>query len=385
MIDSAILERENMRAALEQNRDNDLRLLPELPLSAPPATTPHIFATAHDAREVVRFLNKRPQGVTIVEAVNADQRRLFEPRKISAYEFWGIINRTGERLRLSPLGLELAQKLEPETRVYRRILRGTEPYRSVLEWLSQQGLQLVTHMDVAAYWQDYYAETLGQDDDDKSLEGHVVCFFHLCQAAGLGTVTLGKRGQLTRLRVEREELEDYLISPSHGDSQEPAMEEERAERYQQSSPERLRVYVSTGGKTTFVPQLRAAFDLADIECRVVERERVEDAPLPADVFQAMRECDAALMVLNDEDFKCDECGRTLPLESLLLEIGAAFALYGRRVVLLQAGQLPVPANLLGLRCDRFGGSELTWDEGVRLVKTFKDFKRDERPAKLDQY
>jgi hypothetical protein len=385
MIDSAILERENMRAALEQNRDNDLRLLPELPLSVPPATTPHIFATAHDAREVVRFLNKRPQGVTIIEAVNADQRRLFEPRKISAYEFWGIIHRTGERLRLSPLGLELARKLEPETRVYRRILRGTEPYRSVLEWLSQQGLQLVTHMDVAAYWQDYYAETLGRDDDDKSLEGHVVCFFHLCQAAGLGTVTLGKRGQLTRLRIEREELEDYLIAPAREDSQEPAMEDVRSEPYQQSSPEKLRVYVSTGGKMRLVPQLRAAFDLAEMECRVVERERVEDAPLPADVFQAMRECDAALMVLNDEDFKCDECGRMLPLESLLLEIGAAFALYGRRVVLLQAGQLPVPANLLGLRCDRFGGSELTWDEGVRLVKTFKDFKRDERQAKVDQY
>src|SRR5215212_6391952 len=39
------------------------------------------LATAADAREVVKFLKKRPIGVTMVEAMNADQRRIFEPRK----------------------------------------------------------------------------------------------------------------------------------------------------------------------------------------------------------------------------------------------------------------------------------------------------------------
>jgi hypothetical protein len=406
MIDAAIMERENMRStervgptvssatreALESDCHKALKLLPELLLSAPLANLP-IFATANDVREVVRFLNKRPQGITIVEATNADQRRIFEPRKISAYEFWGIISRTGERLMLSSLGHELAQKLEPETRVYRRVLSNTELYRSVLEWLYQQSLQLVTHLNVAAYWQDYHAETVGQYDD-KSLEGHVVCFFHLCQAAGLGLVTLGKRGQLTRLRVEQDELEAYLIEGSFAGSVEPAIEEDQAARdehsltndsaggrvktpiAERSSPEKMRVFISTGRETKLVPQLHAALDLADIECLVLERETVGESPLPADVFRAMRECDAALMVLNDEDFKSEDGGRILPVESLLIEIGAAFALYGRRVLLLHEGQLPVPANLLGLCCYRFGGDELTWDEGVQLIKAFKAFKRD---------
>jgi hypothetical protein len=403
MIDAAIMERENVRStgrvgptvssasreALESDCNEALRLLPQLLDNSPTANLP-IFATANDVREVVRFLDKRPQGITIVEAINADQRRIFEPRKISAYEFWGIICRTGERLRLSSLGHELARKLEPETRVYRRVLSNIRLYRSVLEWLYQQSLQLVTHLNIAAYWQDYHAETVGRYDD-KSLEGHVVCFFHLCQAAGLGLVTLGKRGQLTRLRIERDELEEYLIAGTFADSAEPAIEDERTKLDEQSltntgargqapiaetsRAEKMRVFISTGRETKLVPQLRAALDLADIACLAVERETVGVTALPADIFRAMRECDAALMVLNDDDFKSEEGGRILPVESLLIEIGAAFALYGRRVILMHEGQLPVPASLLGLCCYRFGGDELTWDEGVQLINTFKDFKR----------
>jgi hypothetical protein len=253
-------------------------------------------------------------------------------------------------------------------------------------------LQLVTHLNVAAYWQDNYAETVGRHDD-KSLEGHVVCFFHLCQAAGLGIVTLGKRGQLTRLRVEQDELAEYLLEDSFAGCEETAIEDNRTALGEGSPgdtcagvrvqttiaerppPEKMRVFISIGRESKLASQLRGAFDLAEIECLVLERKMAGESLLPADVFRAMRECDAALMVLNDEDFKSAEGGRVLPVESLLIEIGAAFALYGRRVLLLHEGQLPVPANLLGLCCCRFGGDELTWDEGVRLIKAFRDFQR----------
>jgi hypothetical protein len=209
---------------------------------------------------------------------------------------------------------------------------------------------------------------------------------------------LGKRGQLTRLRVERDELEEYLIEGTFADSAEPAIEEAMAALdeqsltnacavvsgqssiAEQSSPEKMRVFISTGKETKLVPQLRAALGLADIECLLAERETVGVTALPADIFRAMRECNAALMVLADDDFKSEDGGRILPVESLLIEIGAAFALYGRRVILMHEGRLPVPANLLGLCCYRFSGDELTWNEGVQLIKAFKDFKRDNSPT-----
>jgi hypothetical protein len=59
----------------------------------------------------------------------------------------------------------------------------------------------------------------------------------------------------------------------------------------------------------------------------------------------------------------------------LIEIGAAFVLYDRRVVLLWDKRVPVPSNLQGLyRCD-YEGNELSWTEGMKLMKAIQGFKR----------
>ncbi|MGH9902566.1 MAG: hypothetical protein ACRD68_12230, partial [Pyrinomonadaceae bacterium] len=192
----------------ERDRYTALRLLSQ-PRGGVRAKALPILATAGDVREVVQFLKKRPTGITVVEAMDTVKKRAFEPRKVTAYEFWGIVSREGDRLKLSPLGWEFARRQEPEARIYRSVLDSTEAYRSVLEWIHRQNLELVTHSDVAAYWQENHAEALDRNNE-KTIEGNVVCFFHLCQAAELGTVTIGKRGQPARLRVERDELLSYI-------------------------------------------------------------------------------------------------------------------------------------------------------------------------------
>ena len=48
------------------------------------------------------------------------------------------------------------------------------------------------------------------EHDEKSLEAAIVCFFHLCQAADLGTVTMGRRGQPARLRLDPQALDGFL-------------------------------------------------------------------------------------------------------------------------------------------------------------------------------
>src|SRR5687768_13593702 len=84
-------EAEALAAELSMRGDahNALRLLSQASDDAPLALP--ILATAGDIREVVQFLKKKPRGVTIVEAMDADKKRVFEPRKVTAYEFWGII------------------------------------------------------------------------------------------------------------------------------------------------------------------------------------------------------------------------------------------------------------------------------------------------------
>src|SRR5712692_9033828 len=178
---------------------------------APTATLP-ILATASDVREVVQLLKKKPEGITIVEASDAVRKRLFDPRKVAAYETWGILTKSGDRMKLSGLGREFASTLEPEAQIYRAMLDNTPAYRAVLEWIYQQNLDLVTYADIVEYWEEHFPEALQQGE--KTTEGHVVSFLHLCHAAEIGMTTVGRKGQPSRLRVDHDELAAYIEGSS---------------------------------------------------------------------------------------------------------------------------------------------------------------------------
>jgi len=58
----------------------------------------------------------------------------------------------------------------------------------------------------------------------------------------------------------------------------------------------------------------------------------------------------------------------------LIEIGAAFVLYEKRVILMWDKRVPVPSNLQGLyRCE-FEGNELSWMVGMKLMEAIKKLK-----------
>jgi hypothetical protein len=353
------------------------------------AQTLPVMATAGDVRELVRLLKKRAAGTTLVAAMNSDQKRLFDPRKIAAYEFWGIISRDGERIRLTGLGAEIARQLEPEARVYRTLLDTINCYRSVLEWVFRAGLELVTHPDVAAYWQEHQPQAIAEHDE-KTTEASVVCFFHLCQAAELGTMTIGKRGQPARLHVERKELSEYIL---HGGPAPPVetltgrrFEQDEAPSAQEATnrPEcgieydmpasqaRRRLLISHGRAGEVVEQIRVTLELAGIESEIVERSSaVPCGPVAEHTLKAMRRCDRAVIVVSTEDCTTDAEGRASLKEEIAVEIGAAFVLYDAGVLLVCDEAVPVPSNLQSLPRCRFAAGRLTWEDGVSLMKAIK--------------
>src|SRR5215204_2406411 len=77
----------------------------------PKAATLPVLATPGDLREAVQYLKRKPTGVSVVEALADARRRVFEPRKVAAYESWGVVARRGERLLLTRLGREFARTL----------------------------------------------------------------------------------------------------------------------------------------------------------------------------------------------------------------------------------------------------------------------------------
>lgn len=366
----------------EAERSHALRLLH----TSEDSLTLPILTTAGDVREVVQYLRKKPAGVSVVEALDDVRKRVFEPRKIAAYEFWGIVKRQGDRLQLSQLGWEFARKLAPEAEAYRAVLDQTVPYRAALEWMHEEHHDLITYVQVAAYWQKFYPS--GMDHNLKLIESSVVCFFHLCQAAEIGTMTIGKRGQPARLRVERDELAAF-VKGRGADSTTHAGLNIAAETGLSSFATSPRAPVETRAATRseqehflilyrraapLVSQLQDTLELLDIESRAIVRNETDTLPMSEEMFQAMRQCTAALVVVSPEDFCEDGGGGKTLKQNILIEINSAFVLYDRRVVLIWNCRMPVPGALSSLQHVSLGGDELTWDAGVQLMQFVKMFQ-----------
>ena len=95
----------------------------------------------------------------------------------------------------------------------------------------------------------------------------------------------------------------------------------------------------------------------------------------------MRSCGAAIrhvdgeMTLIDKEVK----EQTMLNPNVLIEIGAAMALYGRRFILLVKDGAKLPSNLQGLFEVRYTGTALDGDATIRLLEAINDIKNQKLP------
>jgi hypothetical protein len=335
------------------------------------------LATPSDVREAVRYLMRKPAGVSLAEALGDAKRRVFEPRKVAAYEAWGLVERRGSRVVLSAAGREFARRLAPEAEAYRDLLASEPVYRAALEWMHRQQAELFTHSDLTAFLRGQPALLPEQDGDGRSLEGGVVCFFHLCQAAELGTVTIGKRGQPARLRVEREELAAWVARRTGPRAEAGAPEPRRSRRAEARGGPALRLYVSCGTPApSLLGELRRTLELVDIESHVRERgaEAGRAVPFADAAAELMRGCDAGLLVIAREDYEAEGgLGR-----DVLVEAGAAYVLYAGRVVILHEEGTELPDALGELPRFAFRRDGLSWEVGLELLRAIKGLVPERR-------
>lgn len=141
------------------------------------------------------------------EELDRARRRLFDERRLQTYQSLGITKEDDGVLTLTPLGRELARRLEPEIEGFRELLKRVPAYRAAVNWMQEKNLEVVTATDLLAFWSTVY--DLDEKHDSEAMRGAVTSFFSLCEAAELGTLTLGKRGHTTRLRVDHEELTNF--------------------------------------------------------------------------------------------------------------------------------------------------------------------------------
>ncbi len=361
-----------------------------------------VLTTADDVRDLIAYLKTKP----INEAKAAIKKSVLDPRKLTAYTLWGFITKEGERIKLTQRGWDYARKPESEQEVFRRVIDSIPPYKSVLEWAHHQKMDSITNVDVAAHWHEHHKEVLGTDNED-TIKNTAVCFFHVAQAAGLGTLVVGRRGQTTRLDMDREQLKQYIEA---GPSTPPwtaksdailaqtevvtGPEQVASENVNRAvatppAPElpptppnaktvaEIRCFISHGSNMDLVEQVQTMLGLADIQSEIAVKEETSAIPVPEKVFSAMRRCSTGIIVVSVDETRKDKDGKFTINENVLIEIGAAFVLYDKRVVLLWDKRLSVPSNLQGLyRCE-FEGNELSWSAGMKLMKAIRGFKTTE--------
>ena len=337
-----------------------------------PGTLP-VLATANDAREVVRFLRKRPNGVTTVEWMNAEPKRIFDARKVAAYEFWGIVQRENERLTLTQLGQSLADALEPECRLHRDILHRVPAYHAAIRNIYDEGLDIATHPDVLRCWSELRSTALLESDNAQDMEAAVVCFFSLCHAAELGTATVGKRGQPARLRVDMEQVARFLSEEADPAAAVPAVRKrETPSRFSFAGNAITKVLISTGGIGRSVDHLDSLLSLAGFESRAIDCSYLDNGLLPNDELSEMQQCQAGIFVIGPNNCTKRKDGTYSLRHEWITKISVAAALFDWRIVVFWNGKLPPPDEVSSCGIRLVSSEDLDWEACLGMVSHLKE-------------
>ncbi len=336
-----------------------------------------ILATANDLREVVKFFKHKPNGVSIIEMTNAEPRRVFDARKIAAYEFWGIISHADERFLLTPLGEELAKNTEAECEIHRRILRSVPAYLRAVEWIYRQNLKIASYLDVANFWQRSGGDLALSRQNDENIEAVIVSLFSLCHAGELGTATVGKRGQPARLSVRLDQIKVFLDTRARSSVESAAQavfNRPGVYQFDQLAAENIaRVYISAGSREHESENLRAALELADFGSIAFGAENYENGFLPLAQRAAMKQCQAAIFVLDEKDCH-PQNGKVLLRCDRVTEISVAQALFNERVIILWSSSDKMPQVFSQSGFKVMNGDVTDWESNVKLVKCLKYLK-----------
>lgn len=145
---------------------------------------------------------------------------------------------------------------------------------------------------------------------------------------------------------------------------------------------RKRVFVTHGKSRDLVEPIKKLLEYGELIAVIsVERQSVSK-PVPDKVMDDMRSCGAAIIHVDADQTITDKEGRehTLLNPNVLIEIGAAMAIYGRRFILLVRDGVKLPSNLQGLYEVRYSNDSLDAAATIKLLEAIKDIKNHTLPS-----
>jgi predicted nucleotide-binding protein len=141
------------------------------------------------------------------------------------------------------------------------------------------------------------------------------------------------------------------------------------------------MYITHGSNKAFVELLKQLLKIGELEAVVSVQHETAAVPIPEKVIGDMRQCGAAIIHVDAERTVRDADDNEIVLlnENVLIEIGAAMALYGKRFILLVREGLKLPSNLQGLSELRYTGETLDAATALKLLEAITDIKNRPLP------
>ncbi len=142
-----------------------------------------------------------------------------------------------------------------------------------------------------------------------------------------------------------------------------------------------RVFITHGKNTAFLEPIKKLLSFGELEPVISIEKQTVAQPVPDKVMNDMRTCGAAIIHVEDEIALMDTAAQEHKIlnSNVLIEIGAAMALYGRRFILLVKEGINLPSNLQGLYEVRYNGDSLDGKVTIKLLEAIRDIKNHPLP------
>ncbi len=348
-----------------------------------------IRTTADDIDAVCNFLVTKPTGATIAESKAVVDPKRLDGRKLNALRYWGFIDGSDERLKITERGRQCVRGSGAHrSQTFKDVIREVKPYMTAVERTAMRREYSVSATDQAAHWYEHFREE--SSGSDKILNDQAICFFQIAQGADLGTLILGRKGMPTRFEYDPEAVQSFVdgVPPvvqgfdleeetEASDDLSTEVEEGGIHAVPDSlpSPQSNRVFVTHGKNEKILEQVKELVAYGRFEPVVAEERETAAKPVPQKIMDEMRTCVAAVIHVSIDKTLLDENGQEVPVinENVLIEIGAAMALYGTRFILLVREGTALPSNLQGLYECRYEGDELKMSAVMKLLKALSEF------------
>ena len=345
-------------------------------------------ATLEDLDAVCAYLVTKPTGATLAETKAVVDKKHLDRRKLTALKYWGLIEDDDNKMKITGRGRRFVKDSgASRSEVLREVVRQVRPYAAVVERAVHRQEETIPATEVAAHWYEHFKSDVS--DSDKTLNEQAVSFCQVAQGADLGTLIIGRKGMPTRFEFDTDATRVFVdgsTADTHqslpiddlievNDLTEVADIGSKNGNADDTTIRGNRVFITHGKNRKILDQVKELVAYGKFEPVVAMEHETAAKPVPMKVMDDMRTCEAAVIHVSAEGVLHDEDGNEVSQinENVLIEIGAAMALYGEKFVLLVEEGVSLPSNLQGLYECRYEGDDLNMPTVMKLLKVFSEF------------